>query len=150
VKIAKKNHPNTTLVLRADMTSRLNVGTVIRGFTSEAVGTIVYKDLDLGQLTVETDGTFAVGELIEDVDKGLVFPDFTVDAVVAEHLSAHHYTKNGERVDINPYEPIPQDVIKTTFLEEYEKTNDSLKQIRVVKPDSINTVVSAFMKAIKS
>ena len=150
VKIAKKNHPNTTLVLRADMTSRLNVGTVIRGFTSEAVGTIVYKDLDLGQLTVETDGTFAVGELIEDVDKGLVFPDFTVDAVVAEHLSAHQYTKNGERVDINPYEPIPQDVIKTTFLEEYEKTNDSLKQIRVVKPDSINTVVSAFMKAIKS
>lgn len=150
VKIVKKNHPNTTLVIRADMTSRLNVGDVIKGYTSEAVGTIVYKDLDLGQLTVETDGTFVAGELLGDVARDLVYSDFTVDTVVAEHLSAHHYTLNGERVDINPYEPIPQDVIKTTFLDEYEKTNDDLKQIRVIKPSSINNVVGAFKKAIKS
>lgn len=150
VKLVKKNHPNTTLVIRADMTTRLHVGSVIKGFTSEAVGTIVYKNLDLGQLTVETDGTFVAEELIKDVASGEVYSDFTVDTVVAEHLSAHHYTRNGEYVDINPYEPIPEDVIKTTFLDEYEKTNDDLKQIRIIKPSSITTVVSAFNKAIKS
>ena len=80
----------------------------------------------------------------------MVYNDFTVALVVEEHLSAHHYTLNGERVDINPYEPIPQDVIKTTFLEVYRAENDELKQIRIVKPKSIGTVVSAFRKAIKS
>lgn len=150
ISYVKKEHPNTTLVIRADMTTRLRVGTVIRGYTSEAVGTIIYKDLNLGQLTVRTDGTFEAGELIEDVESGVVYNDFTVALVVKEHLSAHHYTLNGEHVDINPYEPVPADVIKTTFLEVYQAENDELKQIRIVKPNSINTVVSAFRKAIQS
>lgn len=150
VSYVKKEHPNTTLVIRADMTTRLKVGSVIRGFTSEAVGTIIYKDLNLGQLTVRTDGTFEAAELIEDVESGVVYDDFTVALVVEEHLSAHHYTSNGERVDINPYEPVPQGVVKTTFLEVYQRENDELKQIRIVKPRSIGTVVSAFKKAILS
>lgn len=148
----QRDHPNTTLIIRDEtITTLLSVGQVIKGFTSEAVGTILYKNLDLGQVVVETNDTFEPGEFLVDIENTTTpYTEFVIDQVIAEHLSAHHYTLNGERVDINPYEPVPVNITKVTIKEFYIEENDSLKQIRIIKPSSINQVVSAFKQAIQS
>ena len=144
----KKDHPNSTLTIDVDITSLLSVGQEIKGYTSEAIGTIVHINLDLGQVTVRTDGTFQAGELIQDTATSAVYA-FTLVGVVKEHLAVHHYEINGEFVDINPYD-ISLLAIPITIKEFYIRENDGLKQIRLIKPDAINQVVSAFRQAIQS
>jgi hypothetical protein len=145
----KKDHPNHTITINEDITTILHVGQVIQGYSSESTGTIVHRNLDLGQITVRTDGPFQQGELIKDVETGDVYT-FTVAAATGEHLAAHHYELNGEWFDINPYATIPPTVVKVTNLEYYISENNKMKQIRIIKPSSINTVVSAFKKAMNS
>jgi hypothetical protein len=83
------------------------------------------------------------------VETGDVYT-FTVAAATGEHLAAHHYELNGEWFDINPYATLPPTVVKVTNLEYYISENNKMKQIRIIKPSSINTVVSAFKKAMNS
>ena len=149
----QKDHPNTVLVIHDDsITSLLSVGQVIKGDQSEAVGTILHKNLDLGQVTVETDGTFVAGEMLIDIENTTTpYTEFVIYETVAEHLAAHHYTLNGERIDVNPYQPVTfTGIVKVTINDFYFENNESLKQIRVIKPNSINSVVSAFNQAIRS
>lgn len=150
----KRDHPDTTLVIRdVSITTKLSVGQVIKGNTSEAVGTIVHKNVDLGQVTVKTTGTFAVGELLRDVASSVTYGLWSeIDEVVPEYLAAYEYRVNGEHVDINPYETIPTAPAhtKVTIKDLYVENNDKLKQIRIVKPSAINQVVGAFKQAIQS
>lgn len=145
----KKDHPNQTLRFDADITTTFSVGQVIKGYTSESIGTILNINLDLGQVTVETDGLFEADELIQDVETSVVY-SFTILSQSKEHLAAHHYTLNGEYVDINPYASIPPTVVKVTFLDFYVQQNDELKQIRVIKPSALNQVIGAFRDAVES
>ncbi len=145
----KKDHPNHTITINEDITTTLHVGQVIQGYSSESTGTIVHRNLDLGQITVRTDGPFQQGELIKDVATGDVYT-FTVAAATGEHLAAHHYELDGEWFDINPYASLPPTVVKVTNLDYYISENNKMKQIRIIKPSSINTVVSAFKKAMNS
>ena len=150
----KRDHPDTTLIIRdVSITTELSVGQVIKGYSSEAVGTIVHKNVDLGQVTVKTTGTFVVGELLRDVASGDTYGQWSeIDEVVPEYLAAHEYRVNGEHVDINPYETIPTAPVhtKVTIKDLYFENNDKLKQIRIVKPSAINQVVGAFKQAIQS
>jgi len=145
----KKDHPNIVLTFKTpDITTLLSVGQKIKGYTSGAVATILNINLDLGQVTVDSDKHFNQSELIQDRDTLEVFSTLIVSSSVSEHLATHHYTKNGERIDINPYDSIPSDVVKVTLKDFYTDQNDSLKQIRVIKPSDINQVVSAFSNAV--
>lgn len=145
----KKDHPNIVLTFKtSDITTLLSVGQKIKGYTSGALATIMNINLDLGQVTVDSDKHFDPDELIQDRDTLEVFSTLIVSSSVSEHLSAHHYTKDGERVDINPYDTIPFDVVKVTVKDFYTNENDKLKQIRVIKPGEINQIVRAFSDAV--
>ena len=146
----QKDHPNITLTIKNSDIINLYVGQNIKGYSSGAVAKILHINLDLAQITVKSDKHFEQNELIQDSDTLEVFSNLTIFSSVSEHLSAHHYIQNNERVDINPYETIPTSVVKVTVKDFYTNENDKLKQIRIIKPDAINQVTSAFFNAVSS
>ena len=146
----QRDYPNITLTIKNSDIINLYVGQNIQGYSSNAIAEILHINVDLGQVTVKSDKHFSQGELIQDIDTSNVFSTLSISSSVSEHLAAHHYTLNEERVDINPYETIPTNVVKVTNKEFYISENDKLKQIRIIKPDSINQVTSAFFDAVSS
>ncbi len=142
----KRDHPNQTFRFITNTPSKLHVGQEIEGYTSGSKATILHINLDLGQVTVDSNESFATDQLIKLVENNLTYSFFSIES---EHLAAHHYTLNGEIVDINPYLPVPVDHVKVTNSDFYISENDKLKQIRVIKPRNINTVVNAFRDAIR-
>lgn len=142
----KRDHPNQTFLFNTNTPSKLYVGQEIRGYTSGTNATVLHINLDLGQVTVKSDGSFATDQLIQLVENNSTYSFISIGD---EYLAAHHYTLNGEIVDINPYLPVPNDRVKVTNLDFYISENDKLKQIRVIKPKNVNTVVNAFRDAIR-
>ena len=74
--------------------------------------------------------------------------DSTLDyrSETPQYLAVHHYeNSDGEFVDIDPYNPVlPSGLTAVTNLERIQKKNDDLKQIKILKPDSIQTIVKDF------
>ena len=71
-----------------------------------------------------------------------------------QYNAVHHYKNtDGKQVDIDPY---PSGTVNTsglipvTYRDRLESRNDELKTIIVIRPDSIDKVVSDFNKALKS
>jgi hypothetical protein len=65
-----------------------------------------------------------------------------------EYKSPHHYTQNGERVDINPATGPGALQLEVTIEDYYHTQNNKLKEITVIKPDSIQEVAALYRKAI--
>jgi hypothetical protein len=67
-----------------------------------------------------------------------------------QYNSVHHYENtNGEYVDIDPFTQSVSGLIPVTYNERAIARNDTLKQIKIIKPDAINQVVSEFRKYLK-
>ena len=148
----KKDYPHTVLNTTTDITDKFRVGQIVTGQRSGASGVIVDKNVDLGQLVIETTDTFkndgapesitsVVGEQIEMVE---------AQSAVPQYLSTRHYLQDGEVitswVDL---EPTPSETIVTQY-DFYVKSNNQLKQISVIRPQSIRQVVDAVSDALKS
>ena len=75
----------------------------------------------------------------------------TVTGASKEYLAANHYVLNNERVDLDLSNmSVPLGAVPKTNLDFYVEENDKLKQIRVIKPSSINTVQALFNEALRS
>ena len=148
----KKDYPHTVLNTTTDITDKFRVGQTVTGQRSGAGGVIVDKNVDLGQLVIETSDEFkndgepesitsVVGEQIEMVE---------AQSAVPQYLSTRHYLQDGEVitswVDL---EPTPSETIVTQY-DFYVKSNNQLKQISVIRPQSIRQVVDAVSDALKS
>lgn len=148
----KKDYPHTVLNTTTDITDKFRVGQVVTGQRSGAGGVIVDKNVDLGQLVIETNDTFkndgapesitsVVGEQIEMVE---------AQSAVPQYLSTRHYLQDGEVitswVDL---EPTPSETIVTQY-DFYVKSNNQLKQISVIRPNSIRQVVGAVVDALQA
>ena len=171
----KKQYPDTTLNTDEDISSTFQVGQVVTGQMSGASGVVVRRNLDLGQIIVNvdsslppfrTDGeriTSVVGETVQAVD---------ITSSEDEHQSLRHWVDDVEyAVDKNedPDESLTQRYVYTSRLDvprdpdtnnplaaevshydHYVAENNSLKQIRVVRPGNIREIVSAFIAAVGS
>ena len=96
-----------------------------------------------------TDSTFLQGENIYFIDQtsGLtVFAD--VHKETAQYNAVHHYEDaDGEWVDIDPFtQTIGSSLIPVTNLTRLENKNDDLKQIKVLKPSAVESVVKEFYR----
>ena len=151
VERAKSDYSGYVLRTQDSIHSILAVGDSITGAISNAVGIIKYKNLDLGQIYVELQGveTFQQGEMVvsdTDINENVV-----IIASVQAHLAAHHYEVNGEHVDLDLTDmSVPVNAVPVTNLDFYLEENDRLKQIRIIKPTSINTVQKLFKEALRS
>jgi len=139
-------HPNTTLVTQDRIDGKMNVGQTVTGSSSGASGKIIAKRYDFGQMIIEGTHSFTGSEVITS-DTG---ETVTLTAATPEYLSTHHYVDgDGNYVDVDPLSGDPSIYTVVTFLDQYNNENDDLKQIRIVKPSTINQVHVEFMRLLK-
>ena len=138
-----KKYPNKSMLVTADISGSFTIGTTVVGQTSNAVGSIVSKDTNIGKMTVRIiAGTFQDGEDIIDSAADPAVP-ITISSVMSDHLAPHHYADTSGVTDINPYtQVIPSGVSMVTNWDYEYKKNDELSKIRVLKKSMIGKVTN--------
>jgi len=141
-------HPNTVLVTREEIYDKFLVGSTVTGLTSAETGTIIHRNLQLGQIFIEGVKSFTDGETLttteNDVLQTLVLNDSTTEA-----LAALYYKDPTETnvVEVSPFDG-PGSNVKTSYYDHYVDRNEELRQIRVIKPGDVEEVVRAFKKVM--
>jgi len=155
----EKNYPDITITTRDNLADKFRVGQTVTGNTSGATGLIVRRRIDMGQMILKNvSGTFIAGETLSSltIEDRPLKPLNTVETLQIvstseEYLSARHYVNgDNERVTIDPTVGPGALLTEITYLDYLLEQNDELKQIRVIKPSSINRVVNAFSEAVRS
>lgn len=144
---------HTVLTTQADFVSLgLQIGTEITGLSSLATAKIRNVIPDLGQLVLDNDvvGEFRNSEIIYFFIDGERI-DIQIKDVVAEYNSAHHFEdEEGNWVDITPSVTLePALYTEVTHGEMYARQNEKQKIIRIIRPDTIDSVVHQFKKSIR-
>jgi len=148
VEKVKEDYSNYVLTTQSPIHSIFNVGDTVTGAISNAVGIVKYKNLDLGQMYVELQNA-EVFQKDETISSGTV--NVVITAASLGYLAVHHYVLNNERVDLDLSDmTIPVGAVPKTNLDFYVEENDKLKQIRVIKPKSVNTVIQLFNESLRS
>ena len=147
----KSKYPNRVLTTTSEIGALFPVGQVIEGQSSSAIGEIVKRNLDLGQLFVKlTQGTkFTAGETISYVDTsatGSPTRTLSITGETEQYNAVHHYEDNGVQVDIDPFSGPGVSLTPITYRDRLESRNDELREIIVINPNNILQVVSEFQK----
>tara|TARA_R110000868_G_scaffold317061_1_gene577902 strand:- start:49 stop:777 length:729 start_codon:yes stop_codon:yes gene_type:complete len=149
---AAVDYPNTTVTTR-DIDTILNhfqVGDTVSGQTSAASGTVLKRDIDLGQLVVSGTNGFTNDEILRD-NSDPEFPQ-TIQLVSAadEHNSIHHYEDADGYADVDPRSAPGALLTAVTYIDRYVSANDTLKEIKVIKPSAIGEIFSAYQEALRT
>jgi hypothetical protein len=151
----KKDYSGTTIVSRNELHDlKFSVGREIIGITSGTTATIKRKNLNLGQIVVEETKSFIDGESIEavltdlEINSGQTAPSFTVHSSSEEYNSAFYYTLNDEIVDIDPFVGPGALLNEVTYLDYFTNKNNENKNIKVLRPDVVTQVFTAYKKEL--
>lgn len=143
---AKKEFPNQVLTTRDSLTGVFKVGTSIEGSGSGSTGTVIHRNLDLGQLTIKTTQSFLNSEVIRDVNST---DAVTLVGSIEEYNSIAYYKNaDGRIVDVDPYGTPNSLYTPVTQIEKYREENDNLKKIKVPTRDNINDILIAFQREL--
>ena len=152
----KKIFPNTVLTTRQNISTKFKVGQTATGVDTGASGKIIRRNLDLGQIVVEGTVNFLQGgELITSTNSDGVVETVTAVSTSAEHQAANYYTDtSGLIVDLGVDgngDLLAPGATKNEITNEqsYFNVNESLRQIKVIRPNLINTLVTGYKKAIR-
>jgi hypothetical protein len=136
----------TVITTRDTLDNIFSIGDTITGVSSGVTGTITKRVEDLGQIFIEGTKNFTDGELIEDPDGNSV----TVFSAVEEYNAVKHYLDTDAAfVDIDPTQGPGALYTPVTYYDYMVEENDKLRRIKVIKPETINTVISAYKQAIR-
>ena len=146
VEKVKLDYPNTVLTTRDSLTGKFLISSVVTGSGTGAVGTVLNRNLDLGQLVVSTNDTFSNSEVITEGVNSVVLV-----GAVKEHLSIAYYKDaSGRRVDIDPYGTPPSNYTPVTWEEEYRAQNTLLREIKIPKSTLVNDIAKIFNEEMKN
>ena len=153
---AEKEYNNTVLVTRANIANIFKIGQTVSGLSSGAEAVIKFRDINLGQLWINTPSTgFTNGETISSQGTGQFADTITLKSSSLQYNAVHHYEDvNGVWNDlgINPVtgnkEEPAADLTPITWLDRLNKQNDKLKKIKVIKPNIIGTIAESFREAV--
>lgn len=158
----KKIFPNTTVTTRENITTKFKVGQTITGNTSGVSGKIIRRNTDLGQIIVEGKPAFRTsGETFTSTNANGTLEFIIAISSSDEHKAANYYTDttggiSDLGIDSDETSPtyggfLPPGAQKNEITNEqaYFNVNESLRQIRVIRPNLINNVVSGYKKAIR-
>jgi hypothetical protein len=145
----KERYPHRTVTSNDVLAVDFTVGTTVTGSVSGTVGTILKRDLDMGQLVIETvnDEAFSVGEFIQYTAQDGAFYRATLVAESEQYNAVHHYEDaDGAHIDLPIYDFLnaPSGAKAVTYRDRVEDRNDKLKQIAVLKPSVVARVVIEF------
>jgi hypothetical protein len=147
VEKAKEDYPNQVVTTRDLFFDKLLPGTNVTGQTSAAQGKVLKHIPDLGQLVIQVTNNKSFSQGGENITDG-------TDVVVGvssslEYLAAHHYeTADKEYVDIDPTVGPGGVLTEITYLDRYDQANNELKEINIIRPESIVDVITAFEEAM--
>jgi len=157
---AKVDYPHRAVVTTADISKTFLPGHTVTGALSGSTGTVIKRYLDLGQIIIDSPNNFNAGENITPSINGVAQ---TADIVVVtsdveQYNSVHHYEDGSkEYVDIglvpsgNGAADYPSASGKTpiTYFDRILAKNDSLREIKCLKPDVAVQVKSEFNKLLR-
>lgn len=152
----QKKYPNTTLVTRGNIfDTKFAPGREVIGLTSGTRGTIVSKNVNLGQIVVQGTLQFDDGETIQTVltDQELAIGGYTNSEFVLysssdEYNSAMYYTLDGVITDIDPFVGPGALLAEVTHMDHFIDQNNTNKHIKVLRPDVVTQVFTAFKKEL--
>ena len=152
IALAEKDYPLTTITTRTTLYDKFSVGQTISGLSSGATARIDHRHLDNGQIVVDDlIGNFANGETVSSINSEGQVETIVVTSSGPEYLAAHHYENAAEEyVDIDPTVGPGAQLIEITWLDRYVSANNELKQIKVIRPGVIKSVVQSFREAVRS
>lgn len=143
----QKDYSGHVLNTREDIIDKFQVGQIVQSPTG--TGVVSHRNLDLGQVVLKyVSGYFEDGMLVNSNNNETLL----VDSSGPEYLSARHYVnpENGRIVDINPFTGPTLNLVEVTHEDFYLAENESLRQIRVIRPDSIGQIVTAYKNAMRT
>ena len=147
---AKKQHPNKVLVTRADLTGKALSGTSALGLASGATGTVISRRLDFGQIIIDTQDTFQA-ETVQFTTTGGSTQNIVVDSFIDEFNSIHHYEDADlNYVDVDPAVGSSSIYTPITYVERYQRRNQELQEINVIKPSAIREINTLFQRTVRS
>ena len=137
-----------------DIAVTFPVGQSVTGASSTTVGTIVKRNLDLGQLFIKiTSGTkFSVGEQLQFTDTNSNVISLVIASEGEQYNAVHHYEDtNGVQQDITLFDfgNPSTSLLPVTYRDRLETRNEELKEIIVLRPDAVVQVVSEFNKLMR-
>lgn len=93
-----------------------------------------------------TDGTFQTGEELSYTNPAGTATSMLVYGEQPQYLGTHHYEDvNGNWIDINPLDQTkPVGAVEVTMKDYLANENESLRQIKLIKPNAIKGVVNEF------
>tara|TARA_A100001388_G_scaffold227486_1_gene178858 strand:+ start:1430 stop:2173 length:744 start_codon:yes stop_codon:yes gene_type:complete len=152
----KKIFPNTVLNTRENISTKFKVGQTVTGNTSGASGKIIKRNFMLGQIVIEGEVNFtADGEIVSSVNSQGITETVNVTSSIDERLAASYYTDTSGVVDVgvdsatgNLLNP-GVGVNEITNEQGYYAVNESLKQIKVIRPSLITTLIGSYKKALR-
>lgn len=142
----KSKYNNTVITTRNVLDGVFEVDGTVTGLSSGTTGTIYRRVEDLGQLFIVGNKTFTAGELIIDGEGNTV----TVNSSVVEYNAVKNYIDSDGYVDIDPTQGPGALITPVTYYNFLVEENDKLRNIKVIKPEAINSVVSAYQEALRS
>ena len=152
--LVKKRYPHRTVTTQSNIASNFLPGTPVVGKTSGTIGTVVERNLDLGQIVINTVDNNNFN--LEQIAGGTTAEEQAVQLATiisaSTQFNAPLYYKNtsGDIVDIDPYNQTTSGLVPTTIMEDNINFNDRLKEITVIKPSRIISVVSEYFKLLKA
>ncbi len=144
----KETFPDTAIITRNNIFNNFRVGTVITGQLSETEATIIRRDVNLGQIFVSGTKVFINGETIIAQEDNTT-KSFVVESSTTGANAIHHYTLEGEPVDIDPLVGPGELVGIVTYEDYYNTINESLRQIRIIAPQNIETISYEFKNVFR-
>jgi hypothetical protein len=157
--LVKKRYPHRTVTTQSNIASNFLPGDFVIGKTSGTTGRVVERNLDLGQIVIASDKNDAglnnnFGQT-EQIAAGTTAEEQAANTATLISESVQYnstlYYKNssGDIVDINPYNQTTSGLVPTTIMEDNINFNNKLKDIIIIKPSKIASVVSEYFRLLK-
>ena len=157
--LVKKRYPHRTVTTQSNIASNFLPGSFVTGKTSGTTGRVIERNLDLGQIVIASDKNEAglnnnFGQT-EQIAAGTTAEEQAANIATliseSQQFNSPLYYKNssGDIVDIDPYNQTTSGLIPTTIMEDHIAFNDSLKEIIVIKPSKVVSVISEYFKLLK-
>jgi len=158
--LVKKRYPHRTVTTQSNIASNFLPGDFVIGKTSGTTGRVVERNLDLGQIVIASDKNDAglnnnFGQT-EQIAAGTTAEEQAANTATliseSQQFNAPLYYKNtsGDIVDIDPYNQTTSGLVPTTIMEDNINFNDRLKDITIIKPSRVVSVISEYFKLLKA
>ena len=98
-----------------------------------------------------TDGTFNTGEELSYTNPAGTSTSMIVHGEMPQYLGTHHYEDaDGNWIDINPLSQTkPSGAVEVTMKDYLNTKNESLRQIKLIKPSAIKGIVNDFAELMR-